>query len=63
LTHFKSLLAAFSHWGSQCQSDEASVFSKAVKESWCPSCATVALLFGRDQACARIRSSCVASLT
>ena len=33
---------------------------KAVKESWCPSRSTVALLFGSDQACARIRSSCVA---
>jgi len=41
---------------------EAFVFFKAVEESWCPSRSTVALLFGSDQACARIRSSCVASL-
>jgi len=27
---------------------------KAVKESWCPSRSTVALLFGSDQACASV---------
>ena len=36
--------------------------SGVVYESWCPSRSTVALLFGSDQACARIRSSRVASL-
>ena len=36
---------------------------KAVKESWCPSRSTVALLFGSDQACARIRSSCMCGIT
>ena len=52
-------LVAFPHWGIHLKSDEAFVYFKAVKESWRPSRAK---LFYFRQACARIRSSCVASL-